>query len=395
MTSICNYSHPELQISQGLERDGAGVLFPYNPEFYELASGLYGPGSILTWHFLIASVVLRWICGMKGGPGHTGTRPGMSTDLLAVLAYPAFAATDLLIQALGMIGTEHRALAIFCLRYPGAKLDGRDGEFSHVPLNLAEIPPDVVSLGQRAVQITGPLAVCYVFVDVCFVLAMSVVVAASVGARSWRPTVAARRSVLAGYAYVALALVIFHLSLGNLSTGIRLFMIEASQPLLLAFMLCAWIGCGGAVLILSVCCVVALIHREWGMARDFARWLGWSVLVSIALGTLTALVVTVTGRALPVIIPDLAVTIDERDQLAALLAGLAALVYTVYTVIRDRVPTKRGMKTDMEEMQGLTVAGEDAVELGVRDSAQRRTLEHGETTTHDERIASYNRSITF
>ncbi|EMT66478.1 hypothetical protein FOC4_g10006883 [Fusarium odoratissimum] len=43
MSSLCNYSHPELQITDGLIRQDTGRLFPYNPEFYNNATGLYGP----------------------------------------------------------------------------------------------------------------------------------------------------------------------------------------------------------------------------------------------------------------------------------------------------------------------------------------------------------------
>jgi hypothetical protein len=50
MASFCNYTHHELQNTSGLERHGHGVLFPYNPEFYDRASGLYGPGTIIAWN---------------------------------------------------------------------------------------------------------------------------------------------------------------------------------------------------------------------------------------------------------------------------------------------------------------------------------------------------------
>ena len=55
MTSLCNYSHPSLQLPTNLTRHPTGTLFPYNPEFYTLASGLYGPGSILAWYLLAST----------------------------------------------------------------------------------------------------------------------------------------------------------------------------------------------------------------------------------------------------------------------------------------------------------------------------------------------------
>ncbi|KAK4242996.1 hypothetical protein C7999DRAFT_36683 [Corynascus novoguineensis] len=56
----------------------------------------------------------------------------MSTDFLAMVAYPVFSTTDFLIQTTKLTGTEHRALAIFCLRYPWADLNSfnADSEFS-------------------------------------------------------------------------------------------------------------------------------------------------------------------------------------------------------------------------------------------------------------------------
>lgn len=46
MASICDYSNPEWQSTDGLVRQPTGYLFPYNPELYKLASGLYSTGAI-------------------------------------------------------------------------------------------------------------------------------------------------------------------------------------------------------------------------------------------------------------------------------------------------------------------------------------------------------------
>jgi hypothetical protein len=70
MTSICNYSHPELQITEGLTRQTSGILFPYNPEFYKLASELYGPGTIYCWYLLIISVIINWLFHEKDDKGY-------------------------------------------------------------------------------------------------------------------------------------------------------------------------------------------------------------------------------------------------------------------------------------------------------------------------------------
>jgi hypothetical protein len=335
--------------------------------------------------FLVASVVFNWLHGPRDAQGHT--RPGMSTDPLAVVAYPVFAATDLLVQAIRMVGTEHRALAIFCLRHPAAELDGF-GELGHTPLRLAEIPPDILSLGQRVVEMTGPLALSYVFADVCFVLAISVVLADKV---PWRPSPAAKTYLLIGYAYVVLALVIFHLSLGALGISIIIFIYEAVQPFLLGLMIGTGWFLGRSSLFLLFCCIAGLVRRDWAMMIKYAQHLGWCLFASLAPIALAAIVVT--SRTFP--IPDLAVTIDERDQLAVLIAGLVALGYTVFNVFWPWDGLETEAERGMEEMQGLTVVEEDGTESEVGDFAQGWTFRRIKRAMYDDRMASHGRSITF
>jgi hypothetical protein len=121
MSSLCNYSHPELQITDGLIRQDTGRLFPYNPEFYNAATGLYGPGTIYCWYMLLISVLISWAFCLADEDGPK--KPGLSNDLLGALAYPVFAATDLVVQSMRILGMEKRALAIFCLRNPEVDLD--------------------------------------------------------------------------------------------------------------------------------------------------------------------------------------------------------------------------------------------------------------------------------
>lgn len=171
MASICNYSHPELQITEGLTRQTSGILFPYNPEFYKLASGLYEPGTIYCWYLLIISVIINWLFHEKDDKGYR--RPGVSNDLLAALAYPAFAATDALIHSLRILRIEYRALAIFCLRFSKVELNGF-GTFNHTRLDLRlPTPPEIVTLGQHAIDLGRPLPVCYTFMFMVFVLVFS------------------------------------------------------------------------------------------------------------------------------------------------------------------------------------------------------------------------------
>jgi hypothetical protein len=80
----------------------------------------------------------------------------------------------MVIHAARLIGTDHRALAIFCPRNPVFPLKplASPDVFSHTQLNLtAGIPPDVLSLGQRVIGITGPLAICYAFCAVASLMA--------------------------------------------------------------------------------------------------------------------------------------------------------------------------------------------------------------------------------
>ena len=239
MTTICNYSHPELQITEGLTRQTSGTLFPYNPEFYKLASGLYGPGTIYCWYLLLISVIINWFFHEKDNTGYR--RPGVSNDLLAALAYPTFAATDALIHSLRILRIEYRALAIFCLRNSKGELNGF-GTFNHTQLELRlPIPPEIVTLGQHAIDLGAPLPVCYTFMFVVSVLGFCYLA----GMRdqfSWDPTTWEKRLACATYGYVMLALTIFHFSLGDIGISMILCKYEAILPLklLVLFLFCAF-----------------------------------------------------------------------------------------------------------------------------------------------------------
>lgn len=367
MTSICNYSHPELQITEGLERHRAGTLFPYNPEFYELASGLYGPGSIIAWHLLLASTIAYWATGPRDECGDMAP-VGMSTDLVAVVLYPLFAATDLLIQAIRLIGTEYRALAILCLRNPYADLTGL-GEFSGTQLNLAEkIPPDILSLGQRAVAITGPLAVCYFFAAVCFMLwFLSDKV-------PWRPTAPVRLCLFGGYCYVLLVLTVLHLSLGDLEVSLGVWWFEVHRLFLTWFVLSSSLVYGAGILCGLALCLVGLWERDWGTVYRGAKCLGGFVVLTALIPTGLIWSSVLLGVQF---VPDLAVTIDETDQLAALIAGSMALIYTIYSIFRDRTSRSKPGETALEETLGLM--GAESTKEGRGTSGPRRdSLQRGE-----------------
>jgi hypothetical protein len=345
MTSICNYSHPELQITKGLTRQDSGILFPYNPEFYKLASGLYGPGTLYCWYLLIISVIINWLFHKKDDKGYR--RPGVSNDLLAALAYPTFAATDALIHGLRILKLEYRALAIFCLRNPGVDLNGF-GTFNHTQLDLRlPIPPEIVTLGQHAIDLGGPLPVCYTFMCIVFVSGISYF-AGLKDQFYWEPTTWGKRLVSVTYGYVFLALTIFHFSLGDIGISMALCMDEALLPFILAFLFlfCAWASLGTLVWIVAYIESCYWCYRE----RDYdgPKGVNGSVWAAVVAGFMIYYV-EVNGIPLT---PDVAVSISDRDQIAALIGGIVTLCFTVTHIIRAY--SKKDEEGEGEEMERLT-----------------------------------------
>jgi hypothetical protein len=96
------------------------------------------------------------------------SRPGTSSDLAAAMAYPIFAATDILRETIKSSKADYRALAIFCLCFPLVHLDGF-ATFNDTQLDLRDIPSDMLSLGQHTIDIMGPVEVCYIFTFVLIV----------------------------------------------------------------------------------------------------------------------------------------------------------------------------------------------------------------------------------
>lgn len=344
MTSICNCSHPELQITEGLTRQTSGILFPYNPEFYKLASGLYGPGTIYCWYLLIISVIINWLFHEKDDKGYR--RPGVSNDLLAALAYPTFAATDALIHSLRILRIEYRALAIFCLPFSKVELNGF-GTFNHTQLDLRlPVPPEIVTLGQHAIDLGGPLPVCYTFMFMVFMLGFSYFVGMK-DQFCWEPTTWGKRLVCATYGYVFLALTIFHFSLGDIGISIFLFMYEAVLPfmLLVLFLFCA------SVPLSTLGWIVALTEsykeRDMKIMLDGLKGFGGCVFLAAMTGFM---IFSVKANVAP-LIPDVGVSISDRDQIAALIGGIVTLCFTVAHIIR--VHSKKDEEGEGEEMERL------------------------------------------
>lgn len=223
----------------------------------------------------------------------------------------------------------------------------------HEPLDLAAIPEEVVQFGQRVVDITGPLAVCYIFVDVSFVLAISLI--ADDIMREfvpWRPTKMVRRFLFAGYGYVSLLLVIFHFSLGDVGISFFIALYEIIQPFLNAVTFGTTLLFGGGMVIGLGSGVVGIVRRDRAMVVEAAKAVG-----GMSLGALfPAFMITMTILNRVAVVPDLAVTITERDQLASLIAGILTLGYTIYTAIsHSREAQASAEETDLGETQGLII----------------------------------------
>ncbi|KAI5458477.1 hypothetical protein BGZ63DRAFT_391461 [Mariannaea sp. PMI_226] len=324
MTSICNYSHPELQITDGLPRQKTGILFPYNPEFYDRASGLYGPGAIYCWHLLLASLVIHWSFYPEDEDGYK--RPGVTNDLLGVIAFPAFAATDGLIHALKILGTKHRALAFFCLRFPATELTGF-AKFNDTQLHLGDIPPDVLNLGQHIIDLTGPITVCYTFAAV-FVIMVILMVTEVLNGLQWQPTRWARILTYASYGYVVFVLVIFHLSLGDIFISIIIVMYEAILPFEFFVLYSSSIAVGLGTLGWIGLFINSIVKGDVKEREEALKALPGLFLVA----TFPAMMIFFSIANQVRLVPDLGISVRERDQMATLIVGIVTLCFTLYDV---------------------------------------------------------------
>ncbi len=155
-----------------------------------------------------------------------------------------------------------------------------------------------------------------------------------------------------------LLLTIFHLSLGDLGISFCIWLYEAIQPFLNTLMVLSTLFVGIGILGGLVAGLVGVWRRDWDNAVVGAKALGSGLILSI----LPAIFIFQTVHNKIQLVPDLAVTVDERDQLAALIAGSMAMAYTCYTVWRDRnLKLPPPTEAELEEMQPLngTEAGEE------------------------------------
>ena len=155
------------------------------------------------------------------------------------------------------------------------QLEGLGVEFGHTQLDLGDIPGEIVELGQKVVEISGPLAVCYAFCAACLVL----VFLAGVGI-VWRPTRAARGYLFGGYGYVLLLLllVVFHLSLGDLGLSWLIWLYEGTQPFLNAITVVTTLFVAVELLGGLAQFLTGAVKGDWEMAREAAEGF-WAMLV--------------------------------------------------------------------------------------------------------------------
>jgi hypothetical protein len=327
MASLCNYSHPHPRITQGLVHQGAGKLFPYNPEFYDNASGLYGPGAIYCWYMLLASVLASW--SFHRAIHGSLKEPGLSIDLIGALAYPVFAATDLLVQSIRMRGMDHRAVAILCLRFPMHKLDAY-GPFDNIEIDLHKIPLDILDFGQHVVDITGPLTICYTATSFLFLLYILFCSRVHLWyTRDRKPTPAARWVIYTVYGYILLILAVFHLSLDNWFASFFLFYMETTLPTKITMAYTLTFTATIALICFLAMLVWAVVDKDRRQAIEALKGIA-CVLYSMILLAVPSMRVIRWNKLSA--IPDLGIRVGERDQLTTLIVGVFTLSLTLFDI---------------------------------------------------------------
>lgn len=323
MASLCNYTHPELQIADGLVHQETGILFPYNPEFYNNATGLYGPGALYCWYLLLASVLMHWFfCCVNN------LTPNFSSDLLGALAYPLFAATDLLLQSVRMMGKDDRALAIYCLAFPDSPISGPHS-FSDTPLDMKNIPPDVLDLGQRVIDIIGPYKISWTAGLFLYVLLFGL---RKSGISSESKLASTRSPYLIMHAalfYIIVSVVVFCFSLADQGMAWTLFFWEGSRQ---AMLIGTWVFTALLIMVLFLSMTRLVQTLRKGRNAETRE-----ILHSILSGLLPGAAVLAVAFGLimyfgTTVVPDVAMQLTERDQLATLMVGIVTWVYAMLDV---------------------------------------------------------------
>ncbi|OAL43948.1 hypothetical protein IQ07DRAFT_260596 [Pyrenochaeta sp. DS3sAY3a] len=308
MSAICSIACHEIQNTANLTRHSSGRSFPYNPEFYDLASSLYGPGTIYCWYMLLVSSVINCTIAEIYATGAV-----ISADLLAAIVYPMFAATDLMISCLQIQRKWEIHHAIACLRsvrclYPyDAKYD------------LQNIPPDILHIGQIAGKITGPLAICYSFFlgPVLAVIYMYPVYYLKMD-RCWIPSRRLSLVVVIPFSYVTCMIIVSHIIIKDI-------WVILTAELFIVLMTGAAFG--------PVWMNVILQTREsLKTSTTTERWV-YHLVISLNF-IASGIVYLRVFRAGIQTTPDQAFPVHDKDQLAPLIAGAATLLFNIYRAVR-------------------------------------------------------------
>ncbi len=127
------------------------VLVDWDP--YGTTSSFYGPGAVLCWLLITVSYLTKW--GVAGLllPGGLPGNMWLTSDFVAMLAYPFIAAGDAIIRAAALSPTERPRLMATMIAV-------RSG------MNATTITPDVATdmdTLRSCVGLAAPLRVCEVF----------------------------------------------------------------------------------------------------------------------------------------------------------------------------------------------------------------------------------------
>ncbi|KAH7033541.1 cytochrome P450 [Microdochium trichocladiopsis] len=368
MTSLCNYSQPLLFNTSDLQRDGVGTLFPYNPDLYDSASGLYGPGSLICWCLLIASFIVNFMFCPVDRAGHR--RPTITTDLIALTVYPVFAATDALVQAMKLLGVPDRAKVLFCLRYPYVDISKEMyGQRSpdDPPLDLEHIPEDVVAYGQKIIALSGPLPVCQVFTTVVFAYLVIFKVVRHLHAHEevlvpWSAMDGASRLIVSAYAYILTCLTVVQFSMADANMIAALTLYDVVTPVLFfivnGFGIIVVVGVAVMLVILLLRavrwaggeCLRAVYDLPTFGDNEVVNWANF-IVYSVFFAFPYAVIMWKGDLSLT---PDLGIAVTESDQLAALLGGILTLCFTLYSAVFDRRGGPPQESRDEEQMVPLT-----------------------------------------
>jgi hypothetical protein len=155
------------------------------------------------------------------------------------------------------------------------------------------------------------------------------------------------------YGYITLMLTIFHFSLGDIGTSFFIALYEAMLPVMLTiiYLFTAFIGL--AFLTGTIMLVWSMIEQNHKDAVEALKVLGGCIFFG---GMLVVPPMLMIHRDRSTTIPDLAIRVIERDQLATLIVGAVTLTFTIVDVFRNFYRGRHRTDAADEEIQMLPAA---------------------------------------